>query len=259
MSIILFFLLGLALIGVSIYSFTLGVEWWAGVILIACGLGRIARAMYLLHEETDCFGGILKKLEQAREDRIATKARRERQRKMNMVQLFNYVWDSKHKVSTERAEDEVRNLLSHAYVELTKKYRAYCEEKGIEYKNEIFYTFQLIIVYIIKCNDDLTYNEYEFYKKFCAFAGIEYLNRPEFDALYEKKSVDDLCEDIQFIVDLRSHINPDRYEGFVAGLCYLSVLDGKVDENEYYIIRCFFEKGFDEWPKTWEQFKIEWK
>ena len=49
------------------------------------------------------------------------------------------------------------------------------------------------------------------------------------------------------------------YEAMVLAFCYLCLHGDKaMDENEYYILRCFFEQGVDYAPSSWQQFKDEW-
>ena len=58
---------------------------------------------------------------------------------------------------------------------------------------------------------------------------------------------------------MRESIEPDKYEALILAFCYLCLQGDKaMDENEYYILRCFFEKGYDYAPATWQQFKDEW-
>ena len=44
---------------------------------------------------------------------------------MNMISLMNYAWDQRQKVSAETYQEQCRNLLSHAYVDLNNLYVAF--------------------------------------------------------------------------------------------------------------------------------------
>ena len=64
---------------------------------------------------------------------------------------------------------------------------------------------------------------------------------------------------IKLLTNLREFIDPENYEAMVQGFGYLCLSGDKaMDENEYYILRCFFEPGYDYAPESWEQFKKEW-
>ena len=45
----------------------------------------------------------------------------------------------------------------------------------------------------------------------------------------------------------------------IQGFCHLIFLgDNAIDENEYYILRCFLDDAYDKYPSDWESFKREW-
>ena len=178
---------------------------------------------------------------------------------MNMIHLMNYAWDQRQKVSYETFQDQCRNLLSHAYADLDAMYADYCRRQGLENKQIIFYTFQEIFVYIMLSDDDFLQGEYDTYKKYCQFANFEPLSVADCRSLYARTTVETIAQDINFIDSMRESIEPDKYEALILAFCYLCLQGDKaMDENEYYILRCFFEKGYDYAPATWQQFKDEW-
>ena len=178
---------------------------------------------------------------------------------MNMINLMNYAWEQRGKVDAATFQDQSRNLLSHAYADLTNMYNDYCRRQNVKNEDLIFYTFQEIFVFIMLSDDDFLQGEYDAYCKFCKYAGIEPLSVSDCRALYQRTSVEKLSQNIAFLQELRDTIEPDKYEAMVLGFCYLCLHGDKaMDENEYYILRCFFEAGYDYAPSTWEQFKKEW-
>ena len=178
---------------------------------------------------------------------------------MNMISLMNYAWDQRQKVSYETFQDQCRNLLSHAYVELDSLYQEYCKQQNLKNEQIIFYTFQEIFVYFMLTDNDFLQGEYDTYLKYCKFANFEPLSVEDCRSLYNRTSVETLGQDIQFICSLRDTIAPDKYEALILAFCYLCLQGDKaMDENEYYILRCFFEQGYDYAPSTWQQFKDEW-
>ena len=178
---------------------------------------------------------------------------------MNMISLMNYAWDQRQKVDAETYQDQCRNLLSHAYVELDSLYQEYCNQQNVKNEQIIFYTFQEIFVMIMLSDDDFLQGEYDAYCKFCKYANIEPLSVADCRSLYGRTSVDKLAENINFLSKLRDSIDSSKYEAMVLAFCYLCLQGDKaMDENEYYILRCFFEAGYDYAPSTWQQFKDEW-
>ena len=177
---------------------------------------------------------------------------------INMIELCNLAWDRKSKLAPSEYYVKTKNLLSHAYVEYKNLFVDYCNRNGQEYKQNIFICFQHIMVFLMLCDDDFLQGEYDCYKIFCDYAKIEPLSVSDCRSLYNRLSVDDLIDDIAFLVKLRDNIDPENYEAMVQGFCYFALSGDKaMDENEYYILRSFFE-SCDYAPSTWEQFKREW-
>lgn len=180
-------------------------------------------------------------------------------RRMNMIEHMNKAWSEKGRLDVNTFEEHCKNLVTHAYVELERIYKNYCSDKDQVYKDEVFYIFQRIFVFIMKCDGEFLQGEYDAYCKFCKWAKIQALTVADVNALYSRTSVDTVIEDIKLINGLREFIDGDNYNAMVLGWCYLSLLgDGKFDENEYYIIRCFYDARYDYSPRDWAQFKREW-
>jgi len=180
-------------------------------------------------------------------------------RQMNMLTHMDKAWNEKRRLDVNTYEEHCKNLVSHAYQELVKIYRNYCSNKGEAYKDEVFYMFQRIFVFIMKCDGEFLQGEYDAYCKFCSYAGIRALTVSDVNALYDRTDVDVVIEDIKLINNLREYIDGDNFNAMVLGWCYLSLLgDTTVDENEYYIIRCFYDSRYDYCPRDWDTFKREW-
>ncbi|MBE7088648.1 MAG: hypothetical protein E7370_03945 [Clostridiales bacterium] len=179
--------------------------------------------------------------------------------RIDMVALMNIAWDRRCNLSHDEYEEKIKNLLSHSFVEYERLFKAYCDEKGTEYEDEIFYIYQHIFVYIMLSDGDFLQGEYDAYCRYCKWAGIDALSVEDARALYNRLNNDEVANDIALLTNLRGSIDPENYEAMVKGFCYLALAgDKEMDENEYYILRCFFEDGYDYAPKTWEQFKREW-
>ena len=167
---------------------------------------------------------------------------------INMIELCNLAWDRKSKLAPSEYYVKTKNLLSHAYVECGR----------ILGREKVFVAFQRILVFLMLCDDDFLQGEYDCYKTFCDYAKYEALTVSDCRSLYNRLSVDDLTDEISTLVRLRDSIDPENYEAMVQGFCYFCLSGDKaMDENEYYILRCFFQ-GSDYAPSNWDQFKREW-
>ena len=167
---------------------------------------------------------------------------------INMIDLCNLAWDRKSKLAPSEYYVKTKNLLSHAYVECGR----------LIGREKVFVAFQRILVFLMLCDDDFLQGEYDCYKTFCDYAKYEALTVSDCRSLYNRLSVDDLTDEIATLVKLRDSIDPENYEAMVQGFCYFCLSGDKaMDENEYYILRCFFQ-GNDYAPSSWDQFKREW-
>lgn len=180
-------------------------------------------------------------------------------KRINMIDLCNLAWDRRTKKSHEEYEDIIKNLLSHAYATLTEEYSNYCRANRKKDDDAIFCVFQMIFIFIMLSDGDFLQGEYDAYVKFCHMAGFKELSVSECRAIYENNSIDELSESIKAILNLRPLLDSSEYEALVQGFCYLALAgDKSMDENEYYILRCFFEEGFDIAPDSWQEFKKQW-
>ena len=78
-----------------------------------------------------------------------------------MISLMNYAWDQRQKVDAATYQDQCRNLLSHAYADLTNMYNDYCVRQNVKNEDLIFYTFQEIFVFIMLSDGDFLQGEYD--------------------------------------------------------------------------------------------------
>ena len=139
-------------------------------------------------------------------------------------------------------------------------YVDFCKTKGYEYKDEVFYIFQRLFIYFNFSDGDFLQGEYDAYVKYCGWAHFQPLSVADCRELSERLTAEEIIEDIKLINGLRDAIDPENFSSLVLGFCYMSLLgDKSFDENEYYILRCFFQDGYDYCPADWETFKREWK
>ena len=179
---------------------------------------------------------------------------------MNLIHLMNYAWERRVEDGLETLQKHFTNLISHAYAKMSDICRREYEIQGREYNDFVFYVFQDLLVYIMKTDGDLLNGEYDAYKSFCNYAYVVPLSVNDVNALYQRKTVDDLVKRINYIKSFRREIDDNQYEAMILSFCYFCLLgDRAFDENEYYILRCFFDEDYDYCPKDWNTFKKEWK
>ena len=175
-------------------------------------------------------------------------------KQMNLIALMNYAWDQRKYVNYEQYATQSTNLISHAYVEIRSKAISYGHDE-----DKVFYALQDVYAFIINCDGDVLQGEYDAYVNFCRYAGIKALSVSDIKSLYARKTVNDLSASISYINSFRSYVDDSKFEALVLSFCYLALLGDKtMDENEYYILRCFFDKDYDYCPSDWATFKREW-
>ena len=109
----------------------------------------------------------------------------------------------------------------------------------------------------MKCDNDFLQGEYDAYIKFANYCNQKHYSADEIRNM--SLNNDQLVKAINVLKSYRSSISSEDYEGIVLAFCYLALLgDTSVDENEYYIIRCFFDGEYDVFPSDWPSFKREW-
>lgn len=178
---------------------------------------------------------------------------------MNIITMMDMAWEKRQELAHEEMEEKFKNLISHAFVEYESAYKAYCQSENIEYNERIFVVFQHIIVFLSFSDGQFLQGEYDAYVKYCNWARINPLSVDDCRSLFNRLPVEDILADIELLTCTREFIDPDNYFAMVLGFCYFSLFGDKAfDENEFYIIRTFFEQGYDYCPATWEQFKAEW-
>lgn len=271
MGIIIYFLVGIASIVASIISFSLGVEWWAGLIILICGIGSIIIALYKLDEETSFFTDYLKNRKKQKADKIYNNEFKTE--KLDMVKMLIKAHDERKEYGKAHIEKKAFNGIMRFYKELQKnwtlvareneEYKKECDEA--EVKRRLFGAFEALIIIAVDCDEKR--DDYDFYKRFCQEAGKE-LGRV---APKKKSELTEIATKIigngkdGYGIRLfsflkyggRRSVKSRIYTEFVQAICYLMLFDEIVHENEYYICSILFD-DIDKYPKTWEQFKLEY-
>ena len=177
---------------------------------------------------------------------------------MNMIADMNEAWNNMNAYSSQKNQEFVLNLISHAFVAIDNAWRNVAKKNGDKYEDNTFYVFQKIFVNFMLCDNDFLQSEYDCYCKFCNYAHVEPLSVADCKSFYNRVSVDELASNIRYLFNLRSSLGEENYHAMLRGFCHFCLLsDHEMDENEYYILRAFY--GSNEAPSSWTQFKNEWK
>ncbi len=179
---------------------------------------------------------------------------------INLVNDLKWAYDycKKHEVNT--FTEAFKNLISHAFAEMEAEIKAVLTDKNQEYTGFLFFLVQDILIFTMFSDCDLIKQEYDAYVKFCDWAGYRPLTPDELSKRLDEIEVDKIAEDIKFLLSMRELIDGSKFDSFVKGLCCFCFMgDRKLDENEYYILRSFYERDYDYKPETWEDCKAELK
>ncbi|MBO5313297.1 MAG: hypothetical protein J6B29_04960 [Clostridia bacterium] len=262
---VLYFILGLISIAVSIISWSFGAEWWVGTMFIVLGIGAFAIAIYKLDEDTmlisNFINGKREKSRAEKADKIVNS--KYRTSSMNMVEMFNKAYDERKEQGADYIGKKGLRYILPAYREIISNLHIYQKEIGKEITEEeardfVFAEFQINLAFVFGCDErGITSVEYSLYCDFCRKLGEKPMTMAKFNS-YPSELMNK--EDGRYFNARawRGGIEDKKYRDMVMGFCYLAMLDETVHENEYYVIRAFFHADIDRFPKTWEQFKMEY-
>lgn len=176
--------------------------------------------------------------------------------KLNMVEQIKNAMSERNRIPYETYKDHCKNLLTHSFVFIEKRFKEFCKERNDEYKDQVFYCYQDILVYLMLCDGEFLQGEYDIYKLLCEWAGFDALSVNDIKALYERLTDTRVIESIKLVSAARPTMEDADYRALTSGLSYFAFAgDTEIDEKEYYILRTFYNPHFDEVPLTWNEFK----
>lgn len=179
--------------------------------------------------------------------------------KLNMIDLVNEAWEYRYKYTSESYTNLCQKLLSSAYIKIDKDYDNYCIKNNIKNEEIVFVIFQRVIISFMLTDGDFHQEEYDAYCNFCDCANIKPLTMQRCREIYNIMDVITIAQFVSKLIKSRETVDPNEWKKMILGFCCLCLMGDKaMDEDEYYILRCFFEDGFDYKPKSWENFKREW-
>ena len=176
--------------------------------------------------------------------------------KLSMVEQMKNAQKERASIPYETYKDHCKNLLTHSFVFIENSFKRFCKERNEEYKDQVFYCYQDILVYISMCDGEFLQGEYDIYKLLCDWAKIEPLSVNDYQELFNRLTDARVIEGIKLVSASRPTMDHADYRALTSGLCYFAFAgDMEIDEKEYYIIRTFYNPHFDEVPLTWDEFK----
>lgn len=258
MAIVLNFILGIACAVFAFILVKLEAELWVTLMMFALSVVLFFFALYKLNDETDCFSNMLSK-------RKAKKGKAEKSEKynifgensqpINLVKLTNDVWKLANGLSDSEYKDGLVKRLYISFNEIENLIKRQMKELGYTYQNEVFDMFSEIISHYIMCDDKLTDDEFDIYKRICFAVGHKPLTKSKLIQLRNSTDIDRLRDDVRFFVGCRSDVTHLVYLELLEGICMLSYIgDNSFNENAFYILRTFLFDYFDEVPADWEEY-----
>jgi hypothetical protein len=268
MGIFLYSLFGIAFSVLGIVCFTVDIEIWVGFVFLAFGLLCLGIAVYKLDEEFDFISKYLRKKREDKADKIA--GGKFKKQPLHMVNMLIKSYEDRKTCGKEYLLRRAANNLTSGYKTMLanwkfveKETNRFHENGGVEYIDKtLFECFESILILLI-CADEQLSGDYDAYCKICKRMSHTPRSKTEV-----RRLVDTLLDDKAkmgneklsiFYNSCRSCMPSGKYTDMVQGVCDLMLLDNVVHENEYLILRLLFEKDLDVFPKTWEQFKLEYK
>ena len=268
MSILIFFLLALAFLGFAIFFMVTNndpSQWWVWLVLLLCGVGALVRALYGLNEETDCISNLFKK----KSKQPATKQKQRltstvplpkpRKERISLTDMMLRAHKARGSCTDAQFEAKILSLITPALDEYKAIYKTHCAVSGVAYEQDrLLSVYQLLLIYLTRANGSYTHREHETYTRFCKAFGMQPLSTEEIGQKY-KNGFNEMVTALSLLLSLRPYINPKSYANLAQGFCCFALYENRVyHENHYHVLVCFFEKGFDTFPETWEQQKKEY-
>ena len=178
---------------------------------------------------------------------------------LNMIDLMNEAWEDRFNYDSDTYQEYCKNLFSHAYVKIRNGFAEYCAQNNLDSQNYVDTLFNVVIIAFMIIDGDFNEEEYSAYATFCNYAEITPYSYEECLAILAALTPELVVQSIQMLVGTRDIVGAEDWQSLVLGFCYLCLMgDKEMDENEYYLLSCFFEDGYDYKPESWDAFKAEW-
>lgn len=265
MGIFIYAVLGIGLLVGSGFLLTMNPEWWVVALTAVCGLGCLAIALYKLDEEF----GIMDMLRRKKADKIANG--KFKPQPLNMVPMFIKAYEDRKDCGNGYIMGKAKSNILSGYKAILKNWMFVAKETntfddlgGEEIVEKLLFEAIEAELTLLLCLDDKLDSDYNTYCDICKALGhtprtkenLRKYNHTLCENKYEKAS-----QKIRFLYSVaRRCVAPEKIEALVQGFCYLALSDNIVNETEYEVILVsFFDKDIDVYPKTWGQFKLEYR
>lgn len=269
MAILVYFILGIGLNILGIVLFGIDIEWWVPTMSIVFGIFCLFLSGYHLNEECGFIDDFIEKRKKAKADKIANG--KFNPEPMSMVPMFIKAYEERKELGNGYIMTKAKKFIKSGYDEILRNWTFVARETTIldgvggeeNVKKILFEAIEAEMVLLI-CLDEELSGDYEIYCDFCRSCGFTPRTKTGVRQYCDELSKDKYKKAIDKITFFygvaRRCVSPYYYERIVQGFCYLSLSDNIVNGNEYDVIcASFFSKDIDTFPKTWEQFKLEYK
>ena len=174
---------------------------------------------------------------------------------IDLVDQLKLAWQERVDFSHERREENAVALLKRVHDEYATTIRSHLASIGQPYANQAFTALQNVLVYLCCCDGQYSQGECDAYTKLCYRIGMRPLSVEEVRSKANNMSISVLTKNIAVFTFFRDRLSaPIIFEYLISGLCTFAFLGtGKLNENEFYVLKTFLNTGFDWFPQTWEQ------
>lgn len=265
MGIFIYAVLGIGLIVLGVFVLGSNPEWWVPVLTFASGIFCLFMAFYKLDEEF----GIMDMLRRKKADKIANG--KFKPQPLNMVPMFIKAYEDRKDCGNGYIMKQAKSNILSGYKAILKNWMFVAKETntfddlgGEEIVEKLLFEAIEAELTLLLCLDDMLDSDYSIYCDVCKALGhtprtkenLRKYNHTLCENKYEKA-----IQKIGFLYSVaRRCVAPEKIEALVQGFCYLALSDNTVDESEYDVILVsFFDEDIDVYPKTWEQFKLEYR
>lgn len=179
--------------------------------------------------------------------------------RINMIDQLLNAWKRRNTISDKEFIDEFSTMFHHAFDNIEKTLINKYKELNKKYQDDLFYTLQRVLVYLMLSDDGLQQEEYDSYVSFCKHIDFLPLDIKSIQNMFSEISFSRAVINVNLIKNIRTFCDEALYEELTKALIYLCLLgDKEMDKEEYELIKCFYDPAIDIYPKSLEEFKKYW-
>ena len=271
--VILCFLSAIACIVFSCVMFSMEAEWWVAWMFIVFAFLLLIYGLAKLDDETGCIEKFLQKKRHQRAKKISQG--KHKTCPLHMVSMFDKAYKDREDINAGYIRDKAISYIVSVYKKMVKSWELVYDEtddlskhvKREEVSDCITNAIEIMLAAFYEYGDSPS-DVYSVYSRV-----FKKINRP-IKTKQELQKIGKSClnkdndtrspllKSVQFFSGIsRKCIPADYYEKIAQAFCYISLLNNSVYEDEYLLVKLYFfyESENDIFPKSWQQFKLEYK